>query len=177
MKKIIFLIVVLMVLTACGAEPAETTVEEPEVCGAPLAPSSEETMEEPDETVQVEFACEDAVIVVQLPVDWQWETDEITEDAWAMGISFRPGTETEGWLRLQYYPGLFAVCGTGLEEKEVTFDNGLTGRIGFYDGSEVWSFISFYPELQNIALTVDGADWVMGYEQQIFQILSTAKIG
>ena len=174
MKKIVWLIFALMLLTACGAQPTEAPAEETEVCGAPLYVGP---TEEPDETVQVEFACDGAMIVVQLPTDWQWEVDEITEDAYAMGISFRPGTETEGWLRLQYYPSLFAVCGTGLEQQDIIFANGQAGRLGFYDGREAWSFISFYPDVQNYALTVDGADWIMDYEQRIFDILGTAELG
>lgn len=174
MKKMVWLMLLVMLLTACGAQPTETPTEETEICGAPLYVGP---AEEPDETVQVEFTCESGMIVVQLPVDWQWEVDEITEDAYAVGISFRPGTETEGWLRLQYYPSLFGVCGTGLEQQDIIFANGQAGRLGFYDGRESWSFISFYPDVQNYALTVDGADWVMACEQQIFDILATVQFG
>ena len=174
MKKILWFALLMLLLTACASNAVETTPEEPEVCGAPLYEGPEEA---PDETVQVEFVCDGGMIVVQLPADWQWEVDEITEDAFAMGINFRPGTETEGWLRLRYWPGKFGVCGTGLEETEVTFANGLRGRMGFYDGSEKWSFISFYPDLPQYALDVDFADWVMEYEQQIIEILGTAQLG
>ena len=175
MKKIIWCLLLMLLLTACGTETeTEAPPQEAEVCGVPVYEGPEE---EPDETVQVEFACDGGMIVVQLPTDWQWEMDEITEDSWGMGISFRPGTESEGWLRLRYYPGKFGVCGTGLEESEVTFANGLSGQMGFYDGSEKWSFISFYPDLPHYALDVDFADWVMEYEQQIFEILGTAQLG
>ncbi|MBP3587429.1 MAG: membrane lipoprotein lipid attachment site-containing protein [Clostridia bacterium] len=175
MKRMICFLLIIVLLTACGTEKkAEIEPPEEEVCGAPLYEGPEES---PDETVQVEFVCDGGRIVAQLPVDWQWEVDEITESAFAMGISFRPGTETEGWLRLRYWPGKFGVCGTGLEETEVTFANGLRGRMGFYDGSEKWSFISFYPDLPHYALDADFAGWVVEYEQQVFDILDTVKLG
>ena len=174
MKKVICLLFIVL-LAGCGAKPeTELKLPEEEVCGAPLYEGPEE---EPTETVQVEFVCDGGKIVAQLPENWQWEVDEITEDAFAMGISFRPETETDGWLRLRYWPGKFGVCGTGLEEQEVTFANGQTGRLGFYDGSEKWSFVSFYPDYPHYALDVDFASWVMKYEKEVFEILSTAQFG
>ena len=174
MKKGICLLVLLVLLTACGQREAEIVLPEPEeaVCGAPLA---ETPAEEPDETVQVEFTRGDNLIVAQLPTDWEWETAEITEDTYAAGISFRPGTETAGWLRLQHWPDGFGVCGTGLKEEAVTFSNGLTGLAGYYDGSSSWSFIGFCPDYPDHALTVDGANWIKAYEEQIFQILGTVR--
>ena len=147
---------------------------EAETCGAPLYAGPEE---EADETIQVEFACDGGMIVVQLPADWQWEADDLSENAYAMGISFRPDAESDGWLRLQYYPTGFGVCGTGLEEKPFELSNGLSGHVGYYDGSLQWSFIGFHPDHPNYALTVDGADWVSAYEDQIFTILSGAQLG
>ena len=184
MKQIILLLL-LLTLLGCRAEKTEIQLPETEVTGAPLAePETDgapkpETPEEPDtaETIQVEFAAEGASIVLHLPADWAYETDAITEDAWAMGISFRPADETEGWLRLQYYPSGFGVCGTGLEEEAYTFSNGQTASIGYYDGRDVWSFLAFRSEDHSYALTVDGADWIPDYEQQIFELLETAQLG
>ena len=175
MKRMVWLIVLMLVcLTACGTKSMEAEPEPEKFSGAPLY---ESPAEEPAETVQVEFVCEGGMIVVQLPADWQWEVDEITEDAFAMGISFRPGTETEGWLRLQYWPGMFAVCGTGLEEKTLELPNGQKARIGYYDGSSDWSFINFYEAGNYVAISEGVSQWWDAYGETAMEILKTAKLG
>ena len=175
MKRLLWIVLVLTLFMGCAAEKEKIELPATQTGGAPKYEGVEEGSTE--EAVQVEFVYEDAHIVCLLPTDWKWEADAITEDAYALGISFWPENETEGRLRLQYYPTGFGVCGTGLEEEEIAFASGLTGLVGYYDGRKAWSFIGFYPEYRDYALTVDGAAWVMDYEEEILQILDTVQLG
>ena len=109
-----------------------------------------------------------------LPTGWIYEVvqsdDEPTSD---LVVSIRPEfPETEGVITLQYSKG-FAVCGTGLEQKEITF-NGHPARQGFYDGNPMWSFIVL-TDPDDCVIINNAENWYEEYEEEINQILSTVE--
>lgn len=54
----------------------------------------------------------------------------------------------EGFIELAY-TDYFGVCGTGLEEENVTLAGG-DAHVGTYDNGDVWSFITFEGEKEGI---------------------------
>lgn len=51
---------------------------------------------------------------------------------------------------LYVYNNIFGVCGTGRTSEKITLKNGKEAQIGYYDGSKIWSDISF--GIKNIAI-------------------------
>ena len=83
----------------------------------------------------VENSRQYASIKLQLPSDWDYEmipaehekpnqTDTVSN----FGICFFPAQETEMRLELVYWADNFGICGTGVTEEEVDFENGMKAR-------------------------------------------------
>lgn len=179
-KKWFILLLLLLVLAACGRqqpepvqpEEAQTHTEALPV-EAPEPPEvALEAAEPPVETTRVAVPWDGGELSVEIPVTWSVEIEEDNPER----ISFRPGTETEGWLRLCYYRNGFGVCGTGLKLEERSLPDGSTVQLGYYDGREEWSFISSIQNTPDLALNVDGADWHLNYEAEILKLLTTVTL-
>lgn len=154
-----------------AAENEEDGSGQGDICGYPLAPASAEAVE------NAECEWQGIKISLNIPEGWEYETEEYSDETGRFGIRFAP-ENCNGCVGLYFYNNLFGVCGTGLEEREVTFDSGLSGRMGIYDGGDTWSFIVF-PEQSGLsgsfAALADGAgDWLSEQEDKVLEILGGA---
>lgn len=145
-----------------------------------LVPENE--MPDNADTVQwgdtAECACPDANMKLPMLEGWTYEITEYTDGDTPFGIRFRPERETEGWISLEYWSMQFAVCGTGLETVDGSFDeNGYSYTIGYYDGSEIWSYLVFRNLPGSyVALREGGESWFPEYESEIMLMLSHAVL-
>lgn len=123
----------------------------------------------------VEYKHENVRMALELPENWEYSIDEYSEEGGYYGISIWPEGYSEERLSFQCYDG-FGVCGTGLEEKEITLA-GLNARMGIYDNNDVWDFIVF-TEFQNDFIVMNnGADtWWGEYADEAMSILETIQI-
>ena len=113
-------------------------------------------------------------ITLTIPHDWEYETERgNSPDEYC--ISFWPADQTEGEIKMWYYTA-FGVCGTGLEEKEITVGEYKAWQ-GTYDNKKVWDFISFKGMLGSYVAMNEGADkWWSEYGDEAMQILRSVKI-
>lgn len=113
-------------------------------------------------------------ISISIPYNWKYETEKGNNEG-EYCIAFWPEDQTEGKLKLWYYTA-FGVCGTGLEEKEITVGE-YKARQGTYDNKKVWDFISFANMPGSYVVMNEGADkWWDKYGDEAMKILSTVKI-
>lgn len=125
----------------------------------------------------VSYSCGYASITLQLPEGWEYAVEEYTDDCYSFGIRFWPAGYADDTLALRYYTSLFAVCGTGLSQKQVTV-GAHEARMGTYDGKEVWDFICFTDTPGDYAVWNTGADaWWDKYGAEAMHILETAVLG
>ncbi|MBQ8238251.1 MAG: hypothetical protein IJZ39_08920 [Oscillospiraceae bacterium] len=114
------------------------------------------------------ISCDD--ISMEIPETWDHEI--VKEDGGGYFLVIRPPHE-EGSVRVGYWPN-FAVCGTGLATREVVIA-GMDACVGTYDGSRVWSFITFGDDYVVIN---EGADeWWGVYGDLLMECLETLVIG
>lgn len=108
-------------------------------------------------------------ISIEIPETWDHEL--VKEDGGGYFIVIRPPYE-QGCVRVGYWPN-FGVCGTGLTE-EKTVIAGMNATVGTYDGSDVWSFITFGDDY--VAIN-EGADaWWGKYGKLLMECLETLVI-
>ena len=113
-------------------------------------------------------------ITLTIPYDWEYETER-GNNSGEYCISFWPADQTEGKIKMWYYTA-FGVCGTGLEEKEITVGEYEAWQ-GTYDNKKVWDFISFRGMPGSYVAMNEGADkWWSQYGDEAMQILGTIKI-
>lgn len=139
-----------------------------ELCRYPLASAGE--------AENVEYEWQNIKVGLTIPDGWEYEKEEHSGETGRFGIRFAP-EGCSGWVGLYFY-NTFGVCGTGLEEEDISFDSGLTGRMGIYDGGDTWSFIVF-PEKSVapkyfVAINDGTGDWLAEYGDEVLEILSTA---
>ena len=104
-------------------------------------------------------------IILSVPPGWEVEQEVVDGDgSYGMRLAHEGKVITVG-----YDPG-FAVCGTGLEEKNITVA-GMEGNAGFYDGSEMWSFITL--ENDYVIINQAGEGWTREEQDEINAILRT----
>lgn len=81
-------------------------------------------------------------LLINLLDGWTYESLNEEPERYEYVIAFySPSGENK--MSLCAYKDMFGVCGTGLEIKDITLDIGNTASVGYYDGSERWSFINF----------------------------------
>lgn len=103
------------------------------------------------ETVEIIPQCKPSMgFEFGLPEGWTYtvvHTDDIPTSSTSAYIipKSMEGLADGGVLTIEYLKYGFAVCGTGLTEKNIDF-NGYSARQGFYDGNEQWSYISLNGE-------------------------------
>lgn len=82
----------------------------------------------------------------------------------------------DGWVTLHYFDS-FGVCGTGLEEHEITLANGMTAYQGAYDNHTVWDFISIRLDKGNVvSMTENVTAWWPQNESTVMEILGACEI-
>lgn len=191
MKRVLPLLLVCLLLAAgCspsartesgapGSAPAGPVSPEKErESPAQSAPAEEEPEPEPTVTA-VECTHEGSRAALEIPEGWEYEVEEYSEEQGKFELRFRP-EGTTGWVRLACCDW-FGVCGTGLEEEEITLRPDLTGTQGTYDGADLWEFLVFScPEDEEhtyVAFTEDAEDWWPEHGTEAMEILATAQIG
>ena len=108
-------------------------------------------------------------ISIEIPETLDYEL--VKEDGGGYFIVIRPPYE-QGCVRVGYWPNV-GVCGTGLTE-EKTVIAGMNATVGTYDGSDVWSFITFGDDY--VAIN-EGADaWWGKYGDLLMECLETLVI-
>lgn len=111
---------------------------------------------------------------LELPAGWTYEIREYSEGELSFGIDFWPENESEGKLRLDYYPELFGVCGTGLKEEQIWVGHIYRAFQGTYDNRPVWDFISIRDLPGSYVITTENVDgWWDIYGQQAMDILDS----
>ena len=116
-------------------------------------------------------------VYVSIPyvAGWEYSIDEYTDGCTSWGVSFRPMSE-DGSIKLHYWDS-FGVCGSGLEEHEITLTNGLTAFQGTYDYHSVWDYISIRMDEGNVVAMTESVDaWWPKYEDAAMDILGACEI-
>ena len=113
-------------------------------------------------------------IELTIPHDWNYETEH-GDNANEYCISFWPADQDEGKIKVWCYTA-FGVCGTDLEEKEITV-GAYKARKGTYGNKKAWDFISFTDMPGSYVAINEGADkWWDRYGDEAMRILGTVKI-
>ena len=113
-------------------------------------------------------------IALTIPHNWEYEIER-GSDSVDYAISFWPADQTDGKIKMWYYDA-FSVCGTGLEEEEITVGE-YKARKGTYDNKKVWDFISFADMPGSYVAMNEGAEiWWSRYGDEAMLILNTVKI-
>lgn len=174
MKKFISIMLCALMLAslcACAQDPI-------------VQPRTSEIPEESPATETAQAGSGYALVQLEVPVSWTWETladDDDSSCVCALVLSPKDCPELE--YTIAYNRELFGVCGTGLEEKDVSFgDSGLTGSAGYYDGKDYWSYIAFDNTAGSYSVTyavAGGAETpdISAYNAQIEAMLCTATLG
>ena len=106
--------------------------------------------------------------------NWRYETEQ-GDSSGEYCIAIWPEGQTEGKIKVWYYKA-FSVCGTGLEQEEITL-GGYRAWKGTYDNRKYWDFISFRDTPGSYVIMNEGADrWLGDYETELMQILDTIVI-
>lgn len=125
-------------------------------------------------TRAVTFTHDNVFITLQIPESWDYSLTTLENDAYSAGITFWPWGRSEGKLRFDYYPDLFAVCGTGLKSGTMTVA-GQTVSVGTYDDDSLWTFLSFG---EHFAVWGENHEsWWAEYGDQAMAILDSAVFG
>lgn len=117
------------------------------------------------------YASDTARIELSIPIEWRYIVDE---DIGGIRL-WVPGQE-ESVITVYDCTGSFGVCGTGLDEKTVTFSNGMEARIGTYDSSKNWSFIYFPGETEYAIIHTCPDQWWDSYGAEVDTILDTLTL-
>lgn len=113
-------------------------------------------------------------ITLTIPYDWNYEIER-GNNVDEYYIAFWPKDQKQGKIKMWYYTA-FGVCGTGLEEKEVTIGT-YKACMGTYNNKKIWDFISFVDVPGSYVAMNEGADiWWNEYGEEAMQILSTVKL-
>ena len=81
-------------------------------------------------------------LFINLLPGWTFEALNEDPERYEYVINFfSPSGEKK--MSLREYKDMFGVCGTELEIKDITLDIGNTASVGYYDGSERWTFVNF----------------------------------
>ncbi len=106
---------------------------------------------------------------------WDYELCAVGDDRLLSadyGIQFYPEGMSEGYIEVGYHTN-FGVCGTGLSEETITVA-GEPARAGYYDGSEVWSYLAFEGKDESIVAMNSGAEnWWKQHGDEAMKILDT----
>lgn len=112
---------------------------------------------------------------LNIPSEWKYKEIEKNDDNnfYKYALKLYKNSEKE-YAILYFYNNQFSVCGTGRTSKNITLNNGKEATIGYYDGSENWSDISFYNMNQNIAVL--NYDLINVDADEIIEFIKTINI-
>ena len=116
-------------------------------------------------------------LCINVPENWTWEACPVDSDKLMYGyygIILRPTGAKEGQIELIYHDS-FAVCGTGLESKDITLAGG-PAMMGIYDRKPDWDFIIFRGANEGVvAQTKMCETWTDGMWAEALTILDSAS--
>ncbi len=92
------------------------------------------------ESELVSYEYKHANMSIRVVEGWKYEVVP-QDDNSPFGIKIYPENKADSYITLFYYPNKFGVCGTGLIEEKTTL-SGISANKGYYDGSQIWSFIA-----------------------------------
>lgn len=113
-------------------------------------------MTEAKEPTVAEYSEYFARTSLEIPENWDFSIETSDREDNPFGLSVFRKDKPETRFQLLYYPDVFGVCGTGLEEKDAELPGGKKVKLGYYDGSPVWSFIVFEDVPGSYAVTCIG---------------------
>ena len=97
-------------------------------------------------------------ITLTIPKGWEYRLCPVGDDALlssSYGIQFYPQGQ-KGYVEVGYQD-TFGVCGTGLKEEKWKIA-GVEANVGYYDGSEIWSFVAFHGDDEKIVALASEVD-------------------
>lgn len=97
-------------------------------------------------------------ITLTIPKGWEYRLCPVGDDALlssSYGIQFYPKGQ-KGYVEVGYQD-TFGVCGTGLKEEKWKIA-GVEANVGYYDGSEIWSFVAFHGDDEKIVALASEVD-------------------
>lgn len=116
-------------------------------------------------------------VKLELKIPSGWKYKEIPQNEnnnfYKYALKLYKNSEKEHAI-LYFYNNQFSVCGTGRTSKNITLNNGNEANIGYYDGSEIWSDISFYSMNPNIA--VINYDFIDSDADEVIELIKTINI-
>ena len=118
---------------------------------------------------------ENLKIELTIPNDWNYEEMSKNEenDFYKYALKLYKNN-SEQYAVLYLYNNPFGVCGTARTVEDITLNNGKEATIGYYDGSKIWSDISFYNTNKNIA--VINYNLTESESQEVIEIIKTISI-
>ena len=118
---------------------------------------------------------ENITLEIKIPNDWKYEELPKNEenDFYKYALKLYKNSEEE-YAMLYFYYNRLGVCGTGRVSEIMILNSGETANIGYYDGSKIWSDISFYSLNKNIAILNYGLDNAEASE--LIEFVKTIKI-
>lgn len=111
-----------------------------------------------------------------LPLDWEYELREATEQNGNYSTAIRPRGE-EGWVTIEYRKNGFTPGQDNIREVD-SFLSGHKHVIyeGYRDGSELWDYIRFEGYSDKFVVTHEDAPWLGDHQQELLTILSTVEL-
>lgn len=111
-----------------------------------------------------------------LPLDWEYELREATEENGNYSTAIRPRGQ-EGWVTIEYRKEGFVSDQENIRER----DSVLSGHKyviceGYREGSDRWEYIRFKGFESKFVVTCDNASWLADYQQELYLILSTVEL-
>ncbi len=102
---------------------------------------------------------ENVTLELKIPNNWKYEELPKNEenDFYKYALKLYKNSEEE-YAMLYFYYNRLGVCGTGRVSESMILNSGEIANIGYYDGSKIWSDISFYSLNKNIAILNYGLD-------------------
>lgn len=111
-----------------------------------------------------------------LPLDWEYELRQATENNGSYCTAIRPRGE-EGWVTIEYRRDGFVPEQESPREQEMIFSgHKYLAYAGYSEGSELWEYIRFDGYCDKFVVTHDDAPWLADYHQELMFILSTAEL-
>ena len=147
--------------------------------GAKYAPvvktNQNETNTPYENTEKYSKTIENIKIELTIPNEWNYEEMQKNEenDFYKYALKLYKNN-SEQYAVLYLYHDLFGVCGTARTEEDITLNNGKEATIGYYDGSKIWSDISFYNTNKSIA--VINYNLTESESQEVIEIIKTISI-
>lgn len=113
---------------------------------------SEPTLEEnknttqKQETTEVKFQKDNYALSISLPIDWNYELLEASEDTGEGGIKIYASNDNKYVKICLYGERKMGVCGTDLTEQKTITNDGTSMSIGYYSNSKTWTFACTEPK-------------------------------